>query len=87
MQGLLGDKNSKARFIDNMMQALDAMNDPRAHDFVINLSDPSTPTRTHQCVICGADEEFHEDRLGLPDLTSEEESRPESRVSISDAET
>jgi hypothetical protein len=34
VQGLLGDKNSKAKDINEVGQALDAISDPKAHDFV-----------------------------------------------------
>jgi len=59
VQGLLGEHNTKARFIDNVPQALDAMQDPLAHDFVKDVSVFGL------CVICNQHAGAHESRIQI----------------------
>ena len=63
------------------MQALDAMNNPGAHDFIINVHAEPTPANP-ECVICSGEQDYHDDPFA-----SDLESITDSRVSLADAQT
>ena len=63
------------------MQALDAMNSPGAHDFIINVNTDLTSIHP-ECVICGGEQDLHDDPF-----VSDIESITDSRVSVTDAQT
>jgi hypothetical protein len=46
VQALLGDDNSRARFIEDVSQAIDVLERPLGHDFV------SIGGACDECVIC-----------------------------------